>query len=87
MIRLRPDALTSLEIEGEVVALDHHTRMYLGVNRTGAVLWPALQRGTTIEELVSLLVREFDADAATASRDVGAFVEILEKRGLLLVEG
>jgi len=86
MIRLRPDALTWLEIEGEIVALDRRSSMYLSVNRTGATLWPALQEGATVDELVALLVKEFDVDTPTASNDVAAFVDVLDARGLLVAE-
>ena len=41
-MRLRTDAVEWREVEGEIVALDLRDEMYLGVNGSGAVLWPLL---------------------------------------------
>lgn len=84
VIRLRSDALSWLEIDGEIVALDQGHSMYVSVNRTGAVLWPALQAGATRAELVALLVEEFGIDASIAGDDIDAFVATLAGRDLLL---
>jgi hypothetical protein len=84
-LRLRSD-LEWREIEGEVVAVDEQSSEYLGVNRTGAGLWSLLAEGTTRAELLERLTGTFDVDDATASRDLGAFLAMLERRGLLEVE-
>lgn len=83
MLKLRPDALTWLEIEGEIVALDQRSSTYLSVNRAGAALWPALQAGATRQELVTRLVERFGLDEASAGRDVDAFVAALDGQDLL----
>ncbi|MGH2705323.1 MAG: PqqD family protein [Actinomycetota bacterium] len=87
VLRLRPNALTWLEVEGEVVALDTRTSTYLAVNAAGAVLWPALEAGATRGELVRRLVEGFALDESTASADVEAFLQALESHDLLLREG
>lgn len=84
LLKLRPDAVAWLEIDGEIVALDHRTSTYLSVNRTGAVLWPALETGATHGELVDLLVQHFGVGAEAAAVDVDGFVAALANRGLLL---
>ena len=71
------------EVEGEVVALDVRTSQYLAVNRTGAVLWPLLAAGTDREALVAAVLGEFEVDAATAERDVDAFLARLGEQDLL----
>ena len=82
-IRLRADALEWRSVEGEVVALDVRSSQYLAVNRTGAVLWPLLADGTDRDALVAAVVAEFEVDAATAERDVDAFVASLSEQDLL----
>lgn len=82
-LRLRDDALAWREVEGEVVALDLRTLNYLGVNQTGAVLWPALAEGTTRDELVQRLVAAFGIDEASAARDLDAFLASLAEHGFL----
>lgn len=71
------------EVEGEVVALDRISSTYLAINAAGAVLWPALVRGTGEDELVTLLLAEFGVDEVRARADVEAFVSMLAQRDLL----
>jgi len=71
-------------IDDEVVALHLGSSAYLGVNDTGAVLWPLVAEGTTVRELVEALTEQFEVDEEQARADVEAFVERL--RSLSLVE-
>lgn len=82
-LRLRSDRLHWLESDGEVVALDEQSLLYLNANPTGALLWKALVAGTTRADLVRSLVAEFEVDEATAAQDVDRFLADLEARGLL----
>ena len=82
-LRLRGDRLHWLESDGEVVALDEESLVYLNANPTGSVLWQALARGTTRDELVRALLAEFDVDETTATNDVDRFLADLDARGLL----
>ena len=82
-MKLRADALEWREVEGEVVALDVRTSQYLAINRTGAVLWPLLVDGTDRDALVAAVLDGFEVDAATAERDVDAFVAALREQDLL----
>jgi len=82
-LRLRSDHLHWLESDGEVVALDERTLVYLNANQTGALLWMALAAGTTRDDLVRSLVAEFEVGESTAARDVDRFLADLAARGLL----
>ena len=82
-LRLRKDRIVWREVDGEVVALDLDESHYLSVNRSGAVLWPALVRGTTREELARTLKDHFALDEAAAQLDVETFVADLATRELL----
>jgi hypothetical protein len=82
-LRLREDRLEWREVNGEVVVLDIADSVYLSVNKTGSVLWPALVRGATSDELIQILRDSFSIDEAAAERDVDAFVSELTTRGLI----
>ena len=82
-IRLRNEAVDWRNIDGEVVALDHKDSTYLSINRSGAVLWPALERGSTVEELVAILLEQFEVEPAQARADVETFLVRLSERNLL----
>jgi hypothetical protein len=83
LLRLRGDELEWKLLEGEIVALDASTSQYFATNRTGAVLWSALEKGATREQLVARLVEAFDVDEETAARDLDGFLAALEAQGLL----
>jgi hypothetical protein len=80
---LRSDNLTWREVGDEVVVLDLSSSTYLAVNGSGAVLWKALAEGASAGELQDTLMRQYDIEADTARRDVGAFLDDLRSRGLL----
>jgi coenzyme PQQ synthesis protein D (PqqD) len=82
-LRLRREGVTWLEVDGEVVALDAESSKYLSANASGAVLWQALAKGATRDELAEALTSTFGIDEATARGDVDAFVAELEARQLL----
>jgi hypothetical protein len=72
-----------MALEGQVLALDGSTRVYLSVNRTGTVLWPALAAGATREEHLPRLVERFDVGDDAAARDLDVFLASLDARDLL----
>jgi hypothetical protein len=70
-------------VEGEVLALDEATQEYLALNRSGALLWQMLARGSTRSELVQRLVSEYALEPARATADVDRLLVELGERGLL----
>jgi hypothetical protein len=83
LLQLRREKLQWLELEGEVVALDEEAFSYLGANRSGALLWSLLARGTTRAQLVAALTARFGIDELRAAGDVDAFLAALAGHGLL----
>jgi len=83
VLRLRQEDLDWLSVEDEVVALDAQAAVYLSANRAGALLWAALTKGTTRDQLAELLVRAFGIDQETASTDVDVFLDQVDEQGLL----
>lgn len=81
--RLTAAGLEWRAVNGEVLALDLKSSEYLGVNRSGAVLWGALVDGATRDELVKRLVAAEHVEAALAERDVEQFLEQLRDHRLL----
>ena len=55
------------------------------INEAGLVLWNALQKECTPEELAEALMAEYAVDRATALADAAEFVEKMAATGLLEV--
>ncbi len=65
------------------MAVDTRKSVYMAVNRSGAVLWPALLEGATREELVDRLMDAYGLERDDAERDVDSFVQALDEENLL----
>lgn len=83
ILRLRDSAAAWTAEDGEAAVLDLEHWRYLGVNRSGTVLWTALSAGTTRESMVDALVAKYDITPDQAGTDVDAFVASCRDRGLL----
>lgn len=64
--------------------LDLGESVYLGVNDTGAMLWPMVAAGTSEDRLVDELMSRFGIDDDRARADVAAFVGRLRSLSLVV---
>ncbi len=55
----------------------------INLNETGALLWKALEKGAEEEQLVSLIVSEYEVEKEIAREDVSAFIQRLKEANLL----
>lgn len=70
-----------------VVAVGEASKTFNGIirlNSTGKFLWENMQEDTTKDQLVSKMTAEYDIDAATAEKDIDAFIDILKGADLLV---
>lgn len=54
------------------------------LNEAGALLWRALEKGAKQEDLVKVILDEYDIDETTAKADVLAFIDKLQGASLLV---
>lgn len=85
----RLDGFVTREIGGKLVAVavGERTKTFNGMitlNGTAALLWEALEKDRTEDNLVEALMEKFEVSEEKARRDVKGFLEKLEKAGLLL---
>ncbi|MBE6738215.1 MAG: PqqD family protein [Ruminococcaceae bacterium] len=55
----------------------------INLNEAGAFLWQLLESDTTIDDVVSEMLKQYDVDEATAKKDVEKFVAQLREASLL----
>ena len=55
----------------------------INLNETGEVIFENIQNGCSREELVEIMLKEFEAPREVIERDVDVFIEKLEKVGIL----
>ena len=81
--RLRTRDL-SWQVAGDsIVVLDLQGSEYLRLNGTGRTIWELLVEPRTVEELVNIVMDEYDIDRDTATTDTERFIDDLARRGLI----
>jgi len=76
--------LTELEDEGVVLHLG--TRKYFSVSESGLIILNALEAACTFEELVALLLDEYDVSPEEAADSVTEFLDRCSASNLLIIE-
>lgn len=70
------------EVAGETVVVPVEAELnfngMITLNEAAKVLWNVLENETSTEELVKVILSEFDVDEKTAQNDVDAFVQKLK---------
>lgn len=78
--------LDSIGEQKVAISLEHSKDGFSGMiklNPVAAFLWEQLSKETDEEALVKALTQKYDVDSKTAEKDIKAFVDKLEKNGIL----
>jgi hypothetical protein len=69
---------------GQAVAVTSVDRkLHTFENEVATGIWTRIDGQATIEQITRAIVDEFAVDERTASRDITAFLELLQSRGLI----
>jgi hypothetical protein len=80
--RPSPDALFATLSDGAVV-LDINTKKYFSLNDTGARVWALIREGLNTNDIVSVLLGEYDVAELAARDTVYALVKSLASEKLI----
>jgi hypothetical protein len=70
-------------LDGEVIILDSRGDTYLGLNKSGAVIWETIAQGGSAEDAAQRLVDRFGIPPEKSTADVGKLLSELVGSGLL----
>jgi hypothetical protein len=79
----RTEGLMSAPVDDDVVFLNPSTDSYIALDRIGHRIWDLLESPRRFEDLVAALAAEFDADVSVVVADVTAFLDELEREGMV----
>ena len=82
MIPAKAPHTASRLIAGEAVILALDTKVLRGLNTVGSRVWDLIDGARSLDEIVDVIVAEFDVARPVAAADVEAFVRQLVDRGL-----
>jgi hypothetical protein len=71
-------------IEGEAVILSLESKVLRGLNPVGSRVWELIDGRRNVEEIIGVIVAEFDASPEAAALDVKGFVQDLLAKGLVI---
>ena len=87
MILVKAPTTASRVIEGEAVILSMETKILRGLNPVGSRIWELIDGQRSVEEIVGVIVKEFDVEPARADEDVRGFVQEVLDKGLVTPVG
>ena len=82
-LRASPDVVSEQVGDG-LVLLNLRTGVYWGLNRTGAVVWRALQQHSSFEVICREIEDKFEASREEIAATVGALMDELADENLLV---
>ncbi len=71
------------ELGDEIVAANLNTGVYFALNEVAARTWVLLKDAKSVDEVVGVLVAEYEIDDATVRADVTGLLEQFEQHGLI----
>ena len=78
-----PDEVIFRELDGEAVVLNLDTGIYFGLDAVGTRIWQLLVERKPLKAVLDSLIDEYEAPPDRLQRDLLAFVERLDDKGLL----
>lgn len=76
----------SQEIHGETVLMDLASEQYFGLDVVGTRVWQLLRDGKSREQLLTVMLEEFEVGREQLESDISSLLEKLISAGLISVE-
>jgi hypothetical protein len=70
-------------LDGEVVLLNPNSGKYFGMNEVGCSFWEKVDDKRRLEEIVDLLLEEYNVDRETLEKDISELAASLEKNDIV----
>ncbi|GBF33822.1 hypothetical protein DCCM_2933 [Desulfocucumis palustris] len=77
--------LVAADMDGEKVMLNIEKGKYFGLNRVGSRIWELLEKPLTVQEMVAVLLKEYDVEEKNCRQDVLTYLSKLYARGLVAI--
>lgn len=78
------DQIIDRMVDGEVLLIHLQSGDYFSLNSTGTKVWESIDGSRTVQDLVELVLAEYDADKDQVVADVLSLVNDLADEGLVV---
>jgi hypothetical protein len=82
----RNPSLVSSNLDGEIVMMSIENGEYYGIDEIGSRIWELLELPISVNELIGILLDEFDAEKPECQSDTLEFLNELLSKNLILLE-
>jgi len=80
------DTVFAQEVDGEMVLLDMNSENYFGLDAVGTDIWQAMQEKETLQEVLEVLLEQYEVEEDVLKKDLLNFVNKLQESGLVEVQ-
>jgi hypothetical protein len=84
VLQRKPDLLFN-EIDGEVVMLSIENGEYYGMDKVGSRIWTLLEKPISFQNLVSILIEEYDISPNSCENDTKEFLLGLLSKNIISI--
>lgn len=84
MVLNRKMGIMTADMNGATVMLDIESGKYFNLGEIGGRIWEILEQPTSVKDLVSTLVQEYDVTEEQCLEDIVPFLEKMLNRGLVV---
>ncbi|WP_194191082.1 lasso peptide biosynthesis PqqD family chaperone [Clostridium chrysemydis] len=85
MLYIQNKDIDSSDLNGEKVMMNLNLGMYFGLNEVGSRIWEIIKDKKTQDEIVELLVEEYNVELDICKSEVQYFLDRLEENELITV--
>ena len=78
--------IVSCDLDGEEAILNMNDGIYYGLDPVGAKIWNLIQKSTSINSIVDVILREFEVDSNSCRADIIELIEELINNGLVEIK-
>jgi hypothetical protein len=80
---IRCEDLLEADVNGEIVALHIEKGQCYGLNGVASRIWAMLSQPTSLNEICTSLIDEYEVDPETCRSEVAALLDELKSEGLI----
>lgn len=84
MVLNKKMGIMTADMNGATVMLDIESGKYFNLGEVGGRIWEILEQPTSVKDLVSTLVQEYDVTEEQCLEDIVPFLEKMLNRGLVV---
>lgn len=85
IVKRTPEMVYS-KLDGEVVMMSVENGEYYGLNEIGSAIWDKIEKEIKVDELVKLLMEEYDVERSECEADTLEFLnEMLVKKLVVII--